>query len=172
MQRRQDTAQGGPARPQGTEQHPANRRARQAAAQPDADDRLATEHLPQREDQSLSGWILGGIGGLLKHVHGFEMNPERVGRIGETALGESVCLKQIAEFVMNQRLWNLTKKCERDINHQGAQAADHDAQAPLPTNPAERPLYKSEQPAERGRRAKTEQQQHEGKKRVQHALEV
>jgi hypothetical protein len=101
------------------------------------------------------------------------MNPERVRRIGETALGEGVGLKEIAEFVMNQRLRNLAKQGERDINRQGAQPADHDTQARPATKPTERPLYKSEQPAEERRRAKTEQKnQQEGKECVDHALEV
>ena len=61
----------------------------------------AAEQLAEREDESLRGWIDGGVGGEPIDVEGVKAGPERVRGIGEASVGESVTHEEVAVLVMD-----------------------------------------------------------------------
>jgi hypothetical protein len=61
---------------------------------------------------------------LVNDVHAFEVDPERMRGIGEAAMSECICLKQVAEFIMNARRWDAAKQRDRGIRGEGNAAAN------------------------------------------------
>jgi hypothetical protein len=59
------------------------------------------EKLSESEDEALGGRIHGGVGGEHVDVKGLETHPQRVGRIGEAAVGEGVGGEEVAELVVD-----------------------------------------------------------------------
>ncbi|WP_145230049.1 hypothetical protein [Gimesia algae] len=66
--------------------HPADRSTSQADTEPDSDQWVSCHNLTSSHEQSLSGWVLGGIGRFMNDVEGLKMFPEGVSLVGQPAL--------------------------------------------------------------------------------------
>jgi len=93
-------------------EHPANRGPSQAHAQPHTDYSMAENHLPQCKRQALGRWKFRCVGGVLDHMKGLQVLPERVRWVGKPAMGESARGEKIAELPMNARLGNASENCQ------------------------------------------------------------
>src|ERR1700722_6100509 len=65
-----------------------------------------TEQLSGREHQSLRRRIHGHVRGLFNDVEAFEVNPHRVGGIGDSSVSERVRSQEVAELIVPARLRN------------------------------------------------------------------
>ena len=84
-------------------QHPADSGAHQAEAEPNAPEGVAQHDLSEGHDQALSRGEHGGVSRVPEHIKGLEVDPQRVGRVGEAPVSECVCGQQVTELIVKRR---------------------------------------------------------------------
>src|SRR5207245_2479986 len=84
-------------------QHPADTGAHQSNTEPYAPERMAENSFSRCEEYSLCRKVNRSVSGLLNYVEGFEMNPHRVGWVGQAAMRKSIRSEQIAEVIVDDR---------------------------------------------------------------------
>ena len=76
------------------------------------------------------GWrILGSIGGVLDHVYGLEVLPERMGRVGKAFVGKGICCQQVAEFIMDGGERKPDQEADGHTPHEGHHSHQQNRQA-------------------------------------------
>ena len=110
----QQPAQQSPTRRHPPLQHPTDRRAHGARAEPYANPGVSRKDLAQSHDQALGGIVHRHVGGFLIDVDALKVNPHRVSWICEASVREGIRCQQVAEIVMKSRLRN------RHVGQQGS----------------------------------------------------
>ena len=62
------------------------------------------------------------IGRFLNDAEGFEVNPHGMRRIGEPPVSERVCRQQVAEFIVDDWLWNRQDRQQRGSQRKSKQS--------------------------------------------------
>ena len=104
---------------------------------------MPEDHLSKGHHKPLRGWEPGGVSGLLKDVGAFKEAPKRVRRISQTAVRQSVSLKEVTKLVVDGWRRNRPDRKKRRPYHQNQHAQSDAAQcfaASKPGKTAHKPL--------------------------------
>src|SRR5438045_9546926 len=84
---------------------------------------MDSEHFHQGQQSCGSHGVDGTVAGLMEHVNGFEVSPERMSRIDQPARSKGIGKQEVAEFVSDQRIRDSEHRHQRETN-QKRQGAD------------------------------------------------
>jgi hypothetical protein len=90
---------------------------------------MPEDHLSYGHHKSLRGWEPGGISGLLKDISAFKKPPKRVRRIGQTAMRESVSLKNVTKLIVDGWPGDRPDRKKRRPDHENEHAQSDPSQS-------------------------------------------
>ena len=95
------------------------------------------EQFSGRQRHSLGRRIHRCVRRMLEDMKSVQKNPHRMWRIGQPAMSKSVCRQQIAEFIVNFRLWHRLPRQKRHSREDGDRADRQEGQPLVSGKPGE-----------------------------------